>query len=204
MLRKALWALAAAVVWLAVPVTMRAQMEYLDVYSVKVKPEKSAEFNALARKVADANRKFNGDRWLATETIYGEGGTFNFVGYRQDYADIDKANEAFMGALQKAFGKEAAEKILHDWDNCLASSRSELRRRRMDLSRKAPTDPTTFAKMVGESRVLRTTMVHVKPGHVPEFEALLKEVKEAGEKNPNAAPVLVSQSVEGTKGATFY
>ena len=130
MLRKALWALAAAVVWLAVPVTMRAQMEYLDVYSVKVKPEKSAEFNALARKVADANRKFNGDRWLATETIYGEGGTFNFVGYRQDYADIDKANEAFMGALQKAFGKEAAEKILHDWDNCLASSRSELRRRR--------------------------------------------------------------------------
>ena len=59
MLRKALWALAAAVVWLAVPVTMRAQMEYLDVYSVKVKPEKSAEFNALAMKVADANRRFS-------------------------------------------------------------------------------------------------------------------------------------------------
>jgi len=29
-------------------------------------------------------------------------------------------------------------------------------------------------------------------------------MKEAGEKNPNAQPVFVSQVVEGSKGATFY
>jgi len=29
-------------------------------------------------------------------------------------------------------------------------------------------------------------------------------MKEAGEKNPNAPPVFVSQVVEGSKGATFY
>jgi hypothetical protein len=58
--------------------------------------------------------------------------------------------------------------------------------------------------MIGESRVLRTNAVHVRPGHVPEYEALLKEAKEAGEKNPNAAPVFVSQVIEGSKGATFY
>jgi quinol monooxygenase YgiN len=204
MLRKALWALVTAVVCLAAPVVMRAQMEYLDVYTVKVKPEKSAEFNALARKVADANRKFNGDHWLATESVYGEGDTFSFVSYREDYASIDKATDVFMGALQKAFGKEGAEKMLHDWENCLIRSQSELRRRRMDLSRKAPTDAAAFAKLIGESRVVRTTAVHVRPGHIADFEETLKELKEAGEKNPYTQPLLVSQAVEGTKGTTFY
>ena len=204
MLRKALWAMAAAVVCLAAPVAMRAQMEYLDVYTVKVKPEKSAEFSALARKVADANRRFNGDRWLATENIYGEGDTFSFVSYREDYASIDKATDVFMGALQKAFGKEGSEKMLHDWENCLLSSESELRRRRLDLSRKAPSDAAGMAKLIGESRVVRTTAVHVRPGHIAEFEAALKELKEAGEKNPYTQPLLVSQAVEGNKGTIFY
>ena len=204
MLRKALWALVTAVVCLAAPAVMRAQMEYLDVYTVKVKPEKSAEFNALARKVADANRKFNGDHWLATENVYGDGDTFSFVSYREDYASIDKATDVFMGALQKAFGKEGSEKLLHDWENCLISSQSELRRRRLDLSRKAPSDAAGMAKLIGESRMVRTTAVHVRPGRIAEFEATLKELKEAGEKNPYTQPLLVSQGVEGTKGTIFY
>jgi len=83
-------------------------------------------------------------------------------------------------------------------------SRSELRRRRWDLSRKAPQDAEAHAKLIGESRLLRTTAVHVRPGHVPDFEALMKDTKEAGEKNPDTAPVFVSQVVEGSKGATFY
>jgi hypothetical protein len=51
---------------------------------------------------------------------------------------------------------------------------------------------------------LRTTAVHIRPGHVPDFEALSKEMKEAGEKNPDTQPVFVSQVIEGGKGATFY
>jgi len=83
-------------------------------------------------------------------------------------------------------------------------SRTELRRRRWDLSSKAPQDAEAYAKLLGESRLLRTTAVHIRPGHVPDFEALIKEVKQAGEKNPNTQPVFVSQVIEGTKGATFY
>jgi hypothetical protein len=203
MLRKALWALG-VVVCLAAPIAVQAQGDYLDVTIVKVKPEKAAEFNIIAKKIADANRRYNGDRWLALETVYGEGDTFTFTSTRQDYSDIDKGSEAFIGALQKAYGKEATEKLLHDLDNCTVSLRSELRRRRWDLSRKAPADPAAYAKLIGDSRVLRTTAVHIRPGHIAEFEAMLKETKEAGEKASNTQPQFVSQVVEGSKGTTFY
>jgi hypothetical protein len=203
MLRRAIWALVVAVC-LAAPVAVHAQGDYLDVYIVKVKPEKLADFQTLTKKWIDANRKYNGDTWIAMETVYGEGNVYQFTSIRKDYADIDKVNEAAMAAANKAFGKEMADKMERDFQNCLVWSRSELRRRRWDLSRKAPTDAAAYAKLIGESRVLRTTAVHIRTGHVPEFEALLKESKEAGEKAANAQPLFVSQVVEGTKGATFY
>lgn len=201
--RKALWAFA-VVVCLAMPVAVQAQGEYLDVFIVKVKPDKFAEFNALSKKWADANRRNNGDRWLAMETVYGEGGVYQFTSIRKDYADVDKASEAAMAAVNKTFGKEATMKLMQDFSNCTVWSRAELRRRRMDLSRKPPADAEAYAKLIGESRLLRTTAVHVRPGHVPEFEELLKEVKGAGEKKADLPTVLVSQVVEGSKGATFY
>jgi hypothetical protein len=203
MLRRAIWAIL-LVVCLAVPVIVHAQGDYLDVYVVKVKPEKLADFEALTKKWIDANRRFNGDHWLAMETLYGDGNVFQFTSTRQDYAEIDKMNEAVMNAANKAFGKENAEKIGRDFQNCLLWSHSELRRRRWDLSRKAPTDPAAYAKFIGDSRVLRTTAVHLRPGRIADFEALLKEAKEAGEKNANTPPLLVSQAVEGSKGSTFY
>ncbi len=90
------------------------------------------------------------------------------------------------------------------WENCLAASRSELRIRRRDLSRKAPADAAAELKLIGGSRVVRTTTVHVRPGKTAEFEALLKEMKTPGEQATNTPPVLVSQVIEGSKGTTFY
>jgi hypothetical protein len=201
--RRALWALVVAVC-MAAPVAVHAQGDYLDVYIVKVKPEKHADFLALSKKYADANRRFNGDRWIALESVYGEGNVYQFTSIRKDYADIDKTNDASMAAANKAFGKETAQKLEQDFNNCLVWSRTELRHRRWDLSRKAPQDAEAYAKLIGESRLLRTTAVHIRPGHVPEFEALMKEVKEAAEKNADTKTVFVSQVVEGSKGATFY
>lgn len=201
--RRALWALA-VVVCLVAPVAVQAQGDYIDVFIVKVKPEKLADFQALTKKWADANRRFNGNRWIAMETAYGEGNVYQFTSNRKDYADIGSTEEATMAAANKAFGKEATQKMEQDFMNCLVWSRTELRRRRWDLSSKAPTDVEAYAKLVGESRLLRTTAVHIRSGHVPDFEALLRDVKEAGDKNPNTQPVFISQVVEGTKGATFY
>jgi hypothetical protein len=205
MYKKAIWVVAVvACLALAAPVAVRAQGDYLDETIVKVKPEKVADFNAVVKKMVDANRRFNGDRWIGMEAQYGELGTYVFVSVRKDYADIDKGNDAFVAALEKAYGKEGAAKLIRDEENCVESSRNELRRRRWDLSRKVPTDAAGEAKLIGESRLLRTTAVHVRNGHIAEFEALAREVKEAGEKNPDTQPVFVSQVVEGTRGTTFY
>src|SRR6266850_1519903 len=176
--RRALWAFAVAVC-LAAPVAVRAQGDYLDVLTIKVKPEKVADFLALTKRFAEANRKFNGDRWLALQSVYGEANVYQFTSVRKDYADIDKANEAEMLAANKGLGKEGAQKLEQDFNTCIVWSRSE-------------------------SRLLRTTAVHIRPGHILDFEALMKDSKEAGEKNPDTAPVFVSQVVEGNKGAIFY
>jgi hypothetical protein len=191
-------------VCLAAPIAVQAQGDYLDVYIVKVKPEKLADFQALTKKWADANRRYNGDRWIALETVYGEGNVYQFSSTRKDYAEIGRTEEASMLAANKTFGKEASQKMQQDFMNCIVWSRSELRRRRWDLSRKAPADAEAYAKLIGESRFLRTTAVHIRSGHVDEFEALLKEMKETTEKNPNVQPAFVSQVIEGTKGTTFY
>lgn len=201
--RRALWALAAAVC-LAAPVAAQAQGDYLDVFIVKVKPEKLAEFQANSKKYAEANRRANGDRWIALESVYGESNVYMFTSTRKDYADIDKAFDAEMAAVEKVYGKGSFQKLQQDFNNTIVWSRSEFRRRRWDLSRKAPADVEAYAKLIGESRLLRTTAVHIRPGRTAEFEALLKEVKEAGEKNPDTQPVFVSQVLEGGKGATFY
>ena len=201
--RKTLWALAAAVC-LAVPIAARAQGDYIDVLIVKVKPEKLAGYQANGQKYAEANRRANGDRWITFESVYGESNIFMYTSTRNSYADIDKALDAEAAALEKIYGKAGADKLQQDFNNSIVWSRAELRRRRWDLSRKAPQNPEEFAKLIGESRLLRTTAVHVRPGRTSDFEALLKEVKEAGEKNPNTAPVFVSQVIEGGAGATFY
>lgn len=203
MVRRAVRVLLFAALCLA-PVAMYAQGDYLDIYIVRVRPDKVADFHALAKKVADANQHNNGDHWLAQYVMYGENDTFAFTSMRQNYADIDKGSDAFLAALNKAYGKDVAEKMMHDWDSCLISARSELRKRRPDLSRKFPGDMAAYAKLVGTSKVLRSSAVHIRPGRGPEFEAMLKEAQAVAEKAENTQPLLVSQSVEGTSGTTYY
>lgn len=203
MFKRAIWALGVTVC-LAVPAKVQAQGQYVDVGIIKVKPEKVADFEAIAKKIADVNRRGNGDQWLAMETVYGEANTYVFSSRRQDYAGIDKGNDAFMNAMNKAYGKEGAEKVLHDINNCVINWRNELRLRRPDLSSKAPTDAQGYNKMVGESRVLRTIAVHIRPGRAADFEALMKEVNSRADQNPQTQPVLVSQVIEGGHGDTFY
>jgi len=182
----------------------QVQEQYLDVYTVQVKPEKRAEFDAIAKKIGVANRQNKGDSWLAMETVYGQGDRVSFVSVRQGYGDAEKATGAFYGAMQKTYGKPGTDKIFQDFNQCLVSSRSEFRRRRWDLSSNAPADSAAMAKMLGEARWLRTTAVHVRPGQVAAFEALLKDVKTAREKASPPVTTLVSQALAGQEGTVFY
>jgi hypothetical protein len=182
----------------------QAQEQYLDVYTVQVKPEKRAEFDAIAKKIGAANRQNKGDAWLAAETVYGQGDRVSFISIRQGYGDAEKATGAFYEAMQKTYGKPGTDKIFQDFSQCLVSSRTEFRRRRWDLSSNAPTNPAAMAKLLGNSRWLRTAAVHVRPGQVAAFEALLKDVKVAREKASPPVTTLVSQAVAGQEGTVFY
>jgi hypothetical protein len=139
------------VLWVA-GAAAQSQPDYLDVFSVRVRPEKRNDFDADVKKVADANRNNGGDTWIAMETAYGEGNTVSFVATRQSYAAMEKATESFMGALSQTLGKDGAEKLFQDMDTTLLSSRTETRQRRWDLSANVPPDPAALLKMVGQSR----------------------------------------------------
>ena len=202
--KKALWASCLAAAILLAPTTLKAQGNYLDVYIAKVKPEKAIEAEAIAKKITDANRHNNGDRVLVEQPVYGDLYTYVFVTQRDSYADVDKGNDAFMASLNKAFGKEGAMKVFADWNNCLVSAHSQLRVRRPDLSGKMPADAQSFAKLIGESRVLRTFVIHVRPGHGAEFESQIKEINAHANKMPNTQPVLISQVIEGENNGAYY
>lgn len=202
MQRKAIWAWL-VVVLLAMLAVAQAQDDYLDVFTVQVRPEKRADFDAITKKIVAANRQ-NGDRWLAMETTYGPGNRVTFISMRKTYGEIEAATATFYGALEKTYGKAAAEKLLGDFNQCVASSRSEIRRRRWDLSANAPTDPAAFAKLLADTRWLRATAVHVKPGQNNAFEAILKDLKAAREKSNPPQLMLVSQAVAGQEGTVYY
>lgn len=203
MKRKALWT-TFAVVLLAAMAAGQAQDQYLDVYIAQVKPEKRADFDAISKKMVAANRQNKGDAWIAMETVYGRGDRVTFISMRNSYGDAEKASGIFNEALQKTYGKAAADKMLQEFDQCLANSRNEFRRRRWDLSSNAPADAAAMAKMLANARWLRTTAVHVKPGQVVAFEALLKDLKTAREKASPPQTTLVSQAVAGQEGTVFY
>jgi len=186
---------------LAVSASAQIQDEYLDYYIVKVKPEKRAEFDAIAKKIVDANRKNHGDNWLAFETTYGDNNTVSFVSSRKDMAAIDTGMESFMKAMKASYGP-TFESIFHDMDACTISSRSEIRRRRPDLS--SIPHPDDMMKYVGEARWIRVAAVRVRPGHIPEYEEMVRMIKAAREKANPEAVVAVSQGVVGQNGATFY
>ncbi len=178
--------------------------DYLDVYIAQVKPEKRAEFDAINAKMVAANRQNNGDIWLAMETMYGPGNRVSFISTRNSYAEAEAGEAKFDQALAKAFGKAAADKLMQDYNQCLASFRTEIRRRRWDLSSNAPTDPAAYAKLIAATRYLRTATIHVRPGGSLAFEALEKELKVAREKANPPQTVFVSQAVAGQQGAVYY
>lgn len=180
----------------------QAKPEYLDVFVVKVAPGKRGAFDAATKRIMQTNKTNNGDRWIAMETVYGESDTVSFVSTRQGYADIEKGMNAFYAAMGKGLGPAGTQKVFEEFGSSTAGGRAEIRLRRWDLS--AAADPAGRAKIVGEARWLRTTIVHVKPGHALQFEELAKTAKAALESAKPPQTVFVSQAVAGQHGTVFY
>jgi hypothetical protein len=85
------------------------------------------------------------------------------------------------------------------------SSQAEIRKRRGDLSINLPSEMPAVLKIVGSSRWVRTAAYHVRTGHIDDFEAQIKTIKQGVERsNPSGPMILVSQAVAGNRGAVFY
>jgi hypothetical protein len=161
------------------------------------------DFDVIGKKIADANRKHKGSNWIAYQTEYGEHDTVSFSSLVDNYAGVEKSADAFGKALMEAYGPTFM-KVFQDANNCMVSSRSELHRRRTDLSWNVPGDMSEIDKMVGQSRWLRVLTVRVRPGHTVSYEEVLKALKAGFEKAPNRVPGLVSQSAAGTPSGIYY
>jgi len=203
MLRRALWVPA---VWalFAAPAAAQLQNDLLDVFTVQVKPDKMAQFDALSKKIVTANRQNKGSDWVALAQEYGQGYTVRFISTRPTFAAIEEASQAFMAAMNKAYGKAATEQIFRDVDSCMVSAQSEIRRRRWELSSNVPADAAAMATMIGEARWVQTTIVHARPGQGPKVEEQMRAIKAANEKAAAKVTVLVSQAVAGQTGTVYY
>jgi quinol monooxygenase YgiN len=203
MLRRVPWILAACAL-VAAPAAAQLQNDLLDVFTIQIKPEKTAQFEAVARKITAANRQNGGSDWLAVSQEYGPGYTIRFISTRDNFAAIESSSKSFMAAMAKAYGQAATEQIFHDIDACTESSQSEIRRRRWDLSANAPADAAAMARLVGEARFVQTTAIRVQPGQGPRVEEQIRLYKAAAEKATPKVTVLVSQAVTGQTGTVFY
>src|SRR6266850_4326564 len=203
MLRGALWVPAACALF-AAPAAAQLQNDLLDVFTVQVKPDKMAQFEAVSKKIVAGNRQNKGSDWLAVSQEYGAGHTIRFISTRPSFAAIETANAAFMGAMMKAYGQAGTEQIFHDGDACMESARSEVRRRRWELSSNAPADAAAMSRLVGDARWLQTTIVRVRPGMGLKVEEQIRALKAANERANPKITMLVSQAVTGQTGTVYY
>ena len=181
-----------------------AAQGYLDVGILKVKLDKRAEFDGLAKKFAAANRAHKGDNWVAYGVEYGEQDLVYFVSTRANYGEIDTGQKAFMDSLSKSYGAAGVQKLMADGNSYLVSSRSEIRTRRPDLSANLPRDNAALENLVGKSHFLRIVTIRTRPGRGPGFEAQLRAIKDATEKGMPGRVTTVSQSGVGQPVGIYY
>lgn len=203
MLRRALW-VPAAWALLAAPAAAQLQNDVLDVFTVQLKPDKIGQFEAAVKKMVAANRQSKGSDWLAIEQAYGQGHTLRFITVRPNFAGIEGASQAFMAAISKTHGQAATEQMFREADSAMESARSELRRRRWELSANPPADAAAAARLVGEARYVQTTMVRARPGQARKVEELIRAIKATNEKATPKVTILVSQAVAGQTGTVYY
>jgi hypothetical protein len=172
--------------------------DLIDVFIVKVKPDKRMEFENSIKKMVDANRKNGGDNWLTYATEYGDQGTYYFTSSRENMASIDAASSAFMKAMTTAFGKAGADKVFADMMAASITTRGQIRRRRPDLSAHPLKDSDDLMKLLGETRWLRTVRVDLKPGKTREFAEAWNPYKLELEKVLPDKFISVSQTTTGT------
>ena len=170
--------------------------DYLDMTRVQVRGDKGKEFEDAVKKLAEVNRKYKGDRWVALSTEYGEFGGYTFSSTRENLAAVETGMGAFQKALQEGLGP-MGDKLMRDLAAFSTSGHNELRHRRWDLSVNAPSSAADLLKTVAQTRWIRTLTLNMKPGRNPQYiEAWKGFMAELAKISP-PVPVFVSESTTG-------
>jgi hypothetical protein len=72
------------------------------------------------------------------------------------------------------------------------------------LSANAPADAAAMARLVGEARLVQTSVIRARPGQGARVEEQIRALKAAFEKATPKVPWLVSQAVAGQAGSVYY
>jgi hypothetical protein len=175
---------------------------YLDVLKVHVRGEKRKDYEDAVKRLADVQRRYKGDRWIALGTEYGDSGALMFVSMRESLGAIETAYGAFEKATKEGLGP-AAEKVMQDFAAWSSSYTAEIRRRRLDLSVNPPSNPAEVNRMIAESRWIRVFRADLKPGKNAAYIGLWKEFQAELAKVTPPITVLVSENVTGTPALHF-
>jgi len=181
-----------------------AQSKFLDVWVGQIRGDQVAQFDALSRKIADANRKAKdkGDFWIAYQEYYGTPGRTYLVANRTKLDEITQAESKFIAALKEYSGM-TPEKANAEFARMVTDAHTELNTRRWDLSYNFPKDPAEAVKLVAGTRFLRLVTLTVKIGRISAVEKQLATLKEAMENASVKVPGFVSQSFAGSPGVVF-
>jgi hypothetical protein len=170
--------------------------EYLDITHVQVRSDKGKDFEDAIKKMAEVNRRYKGDRWVALSTEYGDFGGYMFSAPREKLADVETGMSAFQKALKEGLGP-MGDKLMRDVAAFSASGYSEIRRRRWDLSVNAPSNSGEMLKIVAETRWIRTLTLRMRPGRSAEYLDAWKGFQTELAKVTPAVPILVSEASTG-------
>jgi hypothetical protein len=146
----------------------QGETQLIDILKVKVRPDKTMEYENAIRKLADINRK-KGEHWIAFSTEYGDSGTIYFSSLRAGYGDIENGFATMQKAMMESLGTAGRVKMFADLNGMSVSGTAEIRRRRWDLSVNPPPSREEAMKIVATSRWIRSLRIDIRPGRMPEF-----------------------------------
>lgn len=175
---------------------------FVEVTWMKVKQDKVSEFDQMARRVADANRRAKGDNWVAYADFYGTDQYVQMASARSSPEAIETGMNKFMMSVKEIMGY-TPDRFLSEVAKLVEGSGTELRRRRWDLSWGSADGQEWLAKLA-KANYLVSVVVKVKPGRGPDAEKQMLMIKQAAATKGEASAGMVTQIMLGGSAGTFY
>jgi hypothetical protein len=175
---------------------------FIEVTWMKVKQDRVSEFDQMARRIADANRRAKGDNWVAYTDFYGTDQYVQMASTRSSPEAIEAGMNKFMMSAKEIMGY-TPDRFFAEAAKLVETSGTELRRRRWDLSWGSTDGQDWFSKMA-KAAYVASVVIKVKPGRAADAEKQMLMLKQAATNKGEGSAGMMSQVVLGGAAGTFY